>query len=377
MAAVDSGCGAALDALRGYAACGMLAARMPGRIPVSVLGATGVVGQRFVARLARHPWFEIAELAASDRSAGKAFCESCAWRLAGEPYAGLGQRALVDADPAAVRARVVFSALDAAPARELEPAFARAGAVVFSNASAFRMEPDVPLLVAEVNPDHLGLLAEQRRQRGWTGAILCNPNCTTTVLVMALAPLHEAFGVEAVLMTSLQAASGAGWPGVPSLDLLGNVIPHIRGEEQKVAVETGKLLGRLEGNAIRCAPAAVSATCTRVAVLDGHTEAVCVRLRGDPAPEAVRQVLASWRPEPQQRGLPSAPEPALLLHASDDRPQPRLDAERGTGMAVHVGRVRRCELLGTKFVLLGHNVERGAAGGSVLNAELAHARGLL
>jgi aspartate-semialdehyde dehydrogenase len=283
----------------------------------------------------------------------------------------------VAADPDEVGSPVVFSALDAGPARELEPAFAAAGARVFSNAAAFRMEPDVPLLVPEVNPDHLGLVDVQRRRRGWTGAILCNPNCTTTVLVMALAPLHAAFGVEAATMTSLQAASGAGWPGVPSLDLMGNVLPYIRGEEEKVVLETRKLLGRLEGDQVHDATSMVSAMCHRVAVLDGHTEAVALRLTGDPEPQAVREVLQTWRPEPQQRGLPSAPPQPLVLHSAEDRPQPRLDAESAGGMVVHVGRVRRCEVLGIKLVLLGNNVERGAAGGSVLNAELAHARGLL
>jgi len=350
---------------------------MSARIPVSVLGATGVVGQRFVARLASHPLFELAGLAASERSVGKRYAEACAWRLGGEPHAGLGDRVLLAAAPDEVGSPVVFSALDSGPARELEPAFAAAGARVFSNAAAFRMEPDVPLLVPEVNPDHLGLVDVQRRRRGWTGAILCNPNCTTTVLVMALAPLHEAFGVEAATMTSLQAASGAGWPGVPSLDLMGNVLPHIRGEEEKVVLETRKLLGRLDVDQVRDADSVVSAMCHRVPVLDGHTEAVAVRLTGEPEPEAVREVLQTWRPEPQQRGLPSAPPRPLILHTAEDRPQPRLDAESEGGMVVHVGRVRRCEVLGIKLVLLGNNVERGAAGGSVLNAELAHARGLL
>ncbi len=350
---------------------------MSTRIQVSVLGATGVVGQRFVARLAVHPGFELRHLCASDRSAGKPYGEACAWRLPGEPYAGLAARRLFECTPEAAAAAVVFSALDAGPARELEPAFAAAGSLVFSNASAFRMDEDVPLLVPEVNPDHLGLLAVQRARRGWSGGIVCNPNCTATVLVMALAPLHAAFGVEAVLMTSLQAASGAGWPGVPSLDLLGNVIPWVRGEEEKVAAETQKLLGSYGCEAVRPARVAVSALCHRVPVLDGHTEAVSVRLGGAPAVEAVREVLAGWRPEPQQRGLHSAPARPLILHHEPDRPQPRLDAEHGGGMAVHVGRVRPCDVLGIKLVLLGHNAERGAAGGSLLNAELAQARGWL
>jgi aspartate-semialdehyde dehydrogenase len=346
------------------------------KIPVTVLGATGVVGQRFVRRLARHPWFEIAHLAASARSAGRRYAEACEWRLEGEPYGGLGDRVLADAEPSRAFAPVVFSALDADIARELEPAYARAGALVFSNAAAFRMEADVPLLVPEVNPDHLGLLEIQRANRGWTGGILTNPNCTTTVLVMALAPLHAAFGVEAVLMTSLQAASGAGYPGVASLDLMGNVIPFIKGEEGKVEVETAKLLGRFQSGRIEDAAIATSALCHRVPVLEGHTEAVSVRLKGDPSPERVREALASWRPEPQRLGLSSAPATPIRLHDAENRPQVRRDVELDGGMSVHVGRIRRCPVLGIKFSLLGHNTERGAAGGSVLNAELALRGGL-
>ncbi|HVS18132.1 MAG TPA: aspartate-semialdehyde dehydrogenase [Planctomycetota bacterium] len=350
---------------------------MSGRIPVAVLGATGVVGQRFLARLARHPRFEVVALAASERSSGKAYGAACAWRLPGEGYAGLAERRLVDCDPTAVDAPVVFSALDTGPASELEPRFAAAGALVFSNASAFRMAQDVPLLIPEVNPEHLGLVDVQRRARGWSGAILCNPNCTTTVMVMALAPLHAAFGVETVLMASMQAASGAGWPGVASLDLLGNVVPFSRGAEEKVEAETGKLLGRFQNGRVVPAPARVSASCQRVPVIDGHSEVVSVRLRGDPSPESVAEVLRDWRPEPQQLGLPSAPRAPIVVHTAEDRPQPRLDAEFEGGMAVHVGRIRRCGVLGIKFLALGHNVERGAAGGSILNAELAHARGLV
>ncbi len=350
---------------------------MSEKIPVTVLGATGVVGQRFVRRLAAHPWFEIAHLAASGRSAGKRYAEACEWRLEGEPYGGLGDRVLVEASPERALAPVVFSALEADVAQELEPAYARAGGLVFSNASSFRMEEDVPLLVPEVNPEHLGLLKGQRARRHWPGAILTNPNCTTTVLVMALAPLQVAFGVEAVLMTSMQAASGAGYPGVSSLDLLGNVIPFIPGEESKVEVETAKLLGRFQGDRVEDAPLAISALCHRVPVLDGHTEAVSVRLKGDPSPEQVREALSHWRPEPQRLALPSAPSVPIRLHEAENRPQVRRDVEQDGGMSVHVGRIRRCPVLGIKFTLLGHNTERGAAGGSVLNAELAQAMGLL
>lgn len=334
------------------------------RLPVTVLGATGVVGQRLLRRLADHPWFEVAHLAASDRSIGRRYGD-LPWRLPGACPAAYADARLGAADPRTAFAPLVFSALDTEAARALEPAFAAAGAVVCSNAAAFRLEPDVPLLVPEINPEALDLVGGQRRRRGWKGAILCNPNCTTTILALALAPLHRAFGVEAVLMASLQAASGAGHPGVPSLDLLGNVVPHIPGEEAKVEAELPKLLG---------GPLTVSALCHRVPVVEGHTEAISVRLRGGPSPEAVREALARWR---SGLDLPSAPGSPLILHGTEDRPQPRLDAEAGGGMAVHLGRIRPCPLLGVKLTALGSNTERGAAGGALLNAELAVARGLL
>lgn len=353
-----------------------------GRIPAIVLGATGVVGQRFVRRLAAHPRFEILALAASEKNVGLAYADACDWRLDGERYAGFGGMKLVAATAEAARsARVVFSALEAGPAREIEPAFAKGGAWVFSNASAFRMAPDVPLLIPEVNGDHLdaALIEAQRRARGFSGAIVCNPNCTATVLTMALAPLHRAFGVKQVLMTSMQAASGAGYPGVPSLDILGNVIPYIGNEEPKVEEETPKMLGGLAagGATIAAASFVVSALCNRVPVLDGHTESISVRLEGDPSPEDAIRVWREWNPEPQRLRLPSAPATPILVHDAPERPQPRRDVEFENGMTVHVGRVRRCPILGLKFTALGHNTERGAAGGSILNAELAVAKGLL
>ena len=347
------------------------------KIPVTVLGATGVVGQRFVRRLANHPLFRVEHLAASERSAGKRYRDACAWRLDGEPYGGLGEQVMAEGTPEFALSPVVFSALDTAPASELEPAFARAGALVFSNAGAFRMSPDVPLLVPEVNADHLGLLEVQRHHHGWTGGIVTNANCTATVLVMALAPLHEAFGVEAVLMTSMQAISGAGYPGVASLDILGNVIPFIRHEEAKVEEELPKLLGRFMDGGVLLAPLAVSALCHRVPVIEGHTEAVSVKLKGNPSLDAVREAWLAWRPEPQRLGLFSAPAVPIHVHLLEDRPQVRRDVETDGGMSVHVGRLRPCPILGVKFALLGHNTERGAAGGSILNAELAHAKGYL
>lgn len=350
---------------------------MTAKIPVTVLGATGVVGQRFVRRLAQHPLFSIEHLVASERSTGKRYREACTWRLDGEPYGGLGDQVMSEGSTEYALSPVVFSALDTMPAAELEPAFAHAGSLVFSNASAFRMAAEVPLLIPEVNPDHLALLKTQRRHHGWKGGIITNANCTTTVLVMALAPLHEAFGVEAVLMTSMQAISGAGYPGVPSLDILGNVVPFIRGEEPKVEEETPKLLGRFTGSAIEPAAMAVSALCHRVPVLEGHTEAVSVRLKGHPSVEEVLKVWQNWKPEPQQLGLFSAPPVPIRIHTLEDRPQVRRDVEQDQGMSIHVGRLRTCPILGLKFSLLGHNTERGAAGGSILNAELAHAKGYL
>jgi aspartate-semialdehyde dehydrogenase len=334
------------------------------RIPVTVLGATGVIGQRLLRRIADHPWFEVAHLAASERSTGMRYGD-LPWRLTGARPTAFDSTELAGASPEAAFAPLVFSALDAAAAREIEPAFARAGSIVCSNAAAFRMEPDVPLLVPEINAGALALVETQRKARHWKGAILCNPNCTTTILALALAPLHARFGVEAVLMTSLQALSGAGHPGVPSLDILANVVPHIPGEEPKVEEELPKTLG---------ASIAVSAMCHRVPVLEGHTEAISVRLKGSPSVEEVQDAMAAWNPD---IGLPSSPPRTLMLHATPDRPQPRLDAETGGGMAIHIGRLRACPISGIKFTALGSNTERGAAGGAILNAEWAVARGLL
>ena len=346
-------------------------------IPVTILGATGVVGQKFVRRLAGHPWFRVQHLTASDRNVGKPYQEGCTWHVAdAEPFLGLGDSVLRASTPEAAFSPVVFSALDTGPARELEPRFAAAGALVFSNAAAFRMEADVPLLVPEVNGAHLDLVGVQRALRGWSGGIVTNPNCTVTVLTMALAPLQAAFGIEAVHMVSMQAVSGAGYPGVASLDILGNVIPFIRNEEAKVEEEAPKLLGAFTGAGIAAAVLGVSAHCNRVPVLEGHTESVSVRLKGDPSPEAMAAVLRAWNPL-AGLGLPSAPTVPIEVHEGEDRPQVRKDVGREEGMRVHVGRIRRCPLFGIKFTVLGSNTERGAAGCSVLNAELARVRGLV
>jgi aspartate-semialdehyde dehydrogenase len=350
---------------------------MSAPIPVVVLGATGVVGQRFVRRLARHPRFRIAALTASEKSAGKRFKDACAWRLGDPPYAGLMDAIVRATDPDEAFAPIVFSALDADVAKEIEPRYAEMGALVFSNASAFRMADDVPLLIPEVNVEHLGLLATQRERRGFRGGIVCNPNCTATVLALSLAPLRDAFGVEAVHMTSMQALSGAGHPGVASLDATANVVPLIRGEEPKVEEETPKLLGAFVDGRVAPSTAVVSAACHRVPVVDGHVESVSVRLQGAPSPEAVREAFATWRPNAIAAKLASAPSRAIVLREEDDRPQPRLDAEFDGGLPVHVGRVRRCALFGVKYVALGHNAERGAAGASILNAEAAIEGGYL
>ncbi len=350
-----------------------------GKIKVGILGATGAVGQRFVQLLVDHPWFEIGVLAASERSANKPYAEATHWVLDTPIPEGVRETVLVEGTPENLRDRcqIVFSALPASTAREVEPQFAAAGIPVFSNASAFRMEPDVPLVIPEVNPEHLGLIRVQREQRGWSGFIVTNPNCSTIHLVCALKPLHEAFGLEQVMVTTLQAVSGAGYPGVASLDIVDNLIPYIPREEEKIESEPLKLLGTLVQNQIQPAEITISAAVHRVPVLDGHTEAVAVKLRTRASLEEVTRALAEFRGVPQHLGLPTAPEPAIIVREEPDRPQPRLDRNAGNGMATTVGRLRPDPILDYKFVLLGHNTIRGAAGASILNAELALALGYL
>ncbi len=350
-----------------------------GKIKVGILGATGAVGQRFVQLLVDHPWFEIGVLAASERSANKPYAEATHWVLDTPIPEGVRETVLVEGTPENLRDRcqIVFSALPASTAREVEPQFAAAGIPVFSNASAFRMEPDVPLVIPEVNPEHLGLIRVQREQRGWSGFIVTNPNCSTIHLVCALKPLHEAFGLEQVMVTTLQAVSGAGYPGVASLDIVDNLIPYIPREEEKIESEPLKLLGTLVQNQVQPAEITISAAVHRVPVLDGHTEAVAVKLRTRASLEEVTRALAEFRGVPQHLGLPTAPEPAIIVREEPDRPQPRLDRNAGNGMATTVGRLRPDPILDYKFVLLGHNTIRGAAGASILNAELALALGYL
>lgn len=337
-----------------------------------MLGATGVVGQHFVSRLARHPWFNPVWLAASERSEGKTYRQAAPWRLA-QPMPDDAAGRTVDACTPGRGPQLVFSALDASVAGELEAAFARAGHIVVSNARNFRMDPLVPLLIPEVNAAHLSVLDAQRREKRWSGAIVTNPNCSTVVLAMALAPLR-AFGLTRVVVSTMQAVSGAGYPGVPSLDILGNVVPYIGGEEEKIEREACKILGDAPGGPAH--GVVISAHTNRVPVIDGHTITVSVEFATPPDLHAVTEALRAFRGRPQALALPSAPDPAIVVTDDPARPQPRLDADSGDGMAVTVGRVRPCPVFHVKFVALGHNVVRGAAGAAVLNAELLVAEGM-
>lgn len=346
------------------------------KIPVAILGATGTVGQKLIRLLDAHPWFQITTLTASDASAGRPYGEVVRWRETSPlPEAVAGMTIL--SSRSAVQVPLAFSALDTQAAVDIEPVWAAAGTVLVTNASPLRMAPDVPLVIPEVNPDHLGLLDTQRRLRKWSGAIVANPNCTTTGLVLALAPLHRAFGIEKLFVSTMQAISGAGWPGVASLDIVGNVVPFIPGEEEKVERETRKLLGTVGGEAVDEAPIVVSAHTNRVAVVDGHTETVSIGFRTAPTPDQVAAALAGWRPDPAIAALPSTPPVPVYVEERPDRPQPRLDLERGGGMAVTVGRIRPCPLLQIRFVVLSHNTIRGAAGATIQNAELLVATGVV
>jgi aspartate-semialdehyde dehydrogenase len=347
----------------------------PKRIDVGILGATGMVGQQFIRQLADHPWFRPVWLGASERSEGKSYVDAATWRLASQVPGSVADLRVDSCTPGR-GPQLMFSALDAAAANDIEPAFAKAGHVVISNARSYRMDPLVPLLIPEVNADHLALLPAQRHERGWRGAIITNPNCSTVVLSMALAPLRQ-FGLRTVMVTTLQAVSGAGYPGVPSLDIIGNVVPMISGEEEKIESETQKILGTLQGNSVSPHPVIVSAQTTRVPVIDGHTESVSVGLDARPTIPEIIEALRSFRGRPQELKLPTAPAAPIVFLAAPDRPQPRLDAERDGGMTVTVGRVRGCPVLDVKFIALGHNTIRGAAGAAVLNAELMRAEGLL
>ncbi|HEX2348945.1 MAG TPA: aspartate-semialdehyde dehydrogenase [Ktedonobacterales bacterium] len=346
------------------------------RLPVTLLGATGLVGQRVISLLEGHPWLELARIIASERRVGARYGEVVRWQVETPPPADALALRLESPEPDGdLRGQIVISALPADEARALEPRYAQAGALVFSNASAYRMEPDVPLIVPEINPRHLAALATQREQRGWPGAIITNPNCSTIGLTLALAPLKR-FGLERIVVTTFQAASGAGYPGVASLDLIDNVIPYIGGEEEKIETETRKILGGWADDAFAPLATRISATCVRVPVRDGHLEAVSVGLAERPAPEEIIAAWRGYRAEPQHLDRPSAPQPAIIYREERDRPQPIADRLAGDGMAVTIGRLRPSDALDYAFLTLSHNTIRGAAGAALLNVELAVATGL-
>src|SRR5829696_6107986 len=342
---------------------------MSNKIRVGILGATGMVGQRFIQLLADHPQFEVTAVAASDRSQGKTYGEACTWRLGGEmPHAVRTMPVQPPAPP--LECDLVFSSLPGDIARETEGSFAAAGYPVISNSSAYRMDEDVPLLIPEVNHQHLDLLSRQRQQNSSGGFIVTNPNCSTIMLALALAPLHAAFGISAVAATTLQALSGAGYPGVASLDILDNVLPYINTEEEKMETETKKLLGRFAGDRIEPASMAVSAQCHRVNVADGHMAAVRVKLSRHAELSELRESLTSFRSLPQELGLYSAPATPIVVRDEPDRPQPKLDRDAGNGMTITIGRLMPDSVLDYRFVVLSHNTIRGAAGAAILNAEL-------
>ncbi|GAC1565557.1 MAG: aspartate-semialdehyde dehydrogenase [Ktedonobacteraceae bacterium] len=351
------------------------------RIPVAVLGATGMVGQRFIELLQGHPWFELVALAASEQRAGRPYAEVAQWRLpGGDMPTSVASLPVTACKPDALpgNVKIVFSALPAEVAGEVEADFARAGRAVFSNAKNYRMEPDVPLLIPEVNAEHAGAIIEQRKRRGWPGSIITNANCSATPLVMALKPLQKAFGVRKVMVTTLQAISGAGYPGLPSYDILDNAIPYIGGEEEKVESETRKMLGSwAEGAGFTDAPLLVSAQCNRVAPREGHLECASVELEEETDEQEIIAAWENYTPLSQQLQLPSAPQSTLIYRRETNRPQTLLDRDAGRGMSVTLGRLRRCPILSYKFALLGHNTIRGAAGGSILNAELCVRQGLI
>jgi aspartate-semialdehyde dehydrogenase len=345
------------------------------RIPVGILGATGTVGQRFIQLLEHHPWFEVTWLAASDRSSGKTYAEACKWKL-DTPMPSPAARMMVSpADPSSAP-NLIFASVDTAIALELEPKFAAAGKAVITNSSAFRMHENVPLIIPEVNADHLPMLEKQVwRKNG--GCIVANGNCTAIGLILPITPLHRSFGLEKVFVVSMQAISGAGYPGVPSLDIMGNVVPYIAKEEEKLEEEAHKMLGAMKNGKITAADFAISASCNRVPVIDGHTESVSVKLKKKSSTNEIIAAISEFRGQIADLNLPSAPKQVVYYDNAPDRPQPRLDVNRGNGMTASVGRLRPCNILDWKFTVLSHNVIRGAAGAALLNAELMKAKGYI
>jgi len=344
------------------------------KIPVAILGATGAVGQRFVQLLVDHPWFEISALTGSERTAGGIYQDVCRWVLDEDIPAGIGEM-VVSATDTSLLARILFSALPTRAARQVEPVLAGAGYIVCSNASAFRQEADVPLIIPEVNGDHLALLEYQRQNRGWPGLLVTSPNCTATGLVMALKPLHDAFGVTQVLVTTLQAVSGAGHPGVPYLDIIDNIIPNIAGEAEKIQDETRLLLGRMDAGRRLPGGMELSVQTNRVPVIDGHTVNMTIKFERPPSPEEAAEVLSAFRGPDPVPGLPSAPAEPILVRNEPDRPQPRRDRDASAGMSVTVGSIQPCPILDLRLISVVHNTLRGAASGSILNAELLVAQG--
>jgi aspartate-semialdehyde dehydrogenase len=335
------------------------------RYKVCVLGATGMVGQKFVQLLENHPWFKVSALAASERRIGKKYGNEVEWIVSQNIPEYAREIEMVPLDPKQIDADIVFSALPAEIAREVEPKFAEAGFAVSSNASAFRMHEDVPLVIPEINSEHLGLIEVQKRKRNWDGFIITNPNCTSTMFVITLKPLLDWFGIKSVRIASMQALSGAGYPGVPSLAITDNVIPFIKNEEEKCESEPLKILGKFKDEKIEPANFKISASCHRVPVLDGHLEAVWVELEKNVSIDEVKDAFRSLKP----LDLPSSPKEVIVIREEPDRPQPRLDRDTGNGMSVVVGRIRK-DAWGIKYMVLGHNTVRGAAGASILNGEL-------
>lgn len=344
------------------------------KIPVAILGATGAVGQRFVQLLAEHPWFEISAITGSERTAGGRYKDVCRWIL-DEEAPEIVSEMVVSKTGTSLPGRIVFSALPSRIAQQVEPSMAEAGYIVCSNASAFRQEPDVPLIIPEVNSDHLALLERQRVNRGWSGLLVTSPNCTTTGLVMPLKPLDDAFGVAQVFVTTLQAVSGAGYPGVPYLDIVGNILPNIPGEAEKIQQESRLLLGQMKAGQRISAEIELSVQTNRVPVIDGHTVNMAIKFERPASPEEAARVMADFRASSPVPGLPSAPAESILVRSELDRPQPRRDRAASDGMAVTVGSIHPCPILDLRMISVVHNTLRGAASGSILNAELLVAEG--
>jgi aspartate-semialdehyde dehydrogenase len=351
---------------------------MPAKRKVAILGATGAVGQRYIQLLQNHPWFKVEVLAASERSAGKKYKDACNWTMESDLPKEIAEMTVADTTVESVEKAgdvdLIFTSLPSDLAGSVEEEFA-ALYPVFSKASAHRMEKDVPLLIPEVNPDHLGLIPIQKKNRGWKGFISTDPNCSTIQMAITLKPLME-FGLQQVMVTTMQALSGAGYPGVPSLDILDNVVPYIGKEEEKMESESNKILGTFDGEVVQNADFAVSASCNRVNVKDGHLESIYVKLEKDPSIAEVEEAFSTFKGLPQKLKLPSAPQHAIIVRKEANRPQPRFDRDAGCGMSVVVGRIRSDPILTLKYMCLGHNTIRGAAGGGILSAEFAVAKGL-